>query len=143
MNGSLERSPTPTLSRPKIHRLPVNKPLPVPRVSIAFPRPVFLPFTVAVTALFAVFAIQKQVTHLSGATHAAPFLPPVIVDANASVLPAEKSPETLIFAGASGTIVGRFAHVPSDVSQITEVHPITSIDKEAARELLSIISRIN
>lgn len=145
MSGSLTLSAT--VSRPKIHRPPAlletRRFFPAEKLRPVFHRPVVLPFAVVLTILFAVMAIQKQVAGLSGVSHAAPFLPPVIVDAKASVLPPEKSPTTLVFASQAGTIVGQFVKVPEDPEQVTEIRPISNIDKKAGRELLSIISRIN
>ncbi|MDE3016101.1 MAG: hypothetical protein KGI29_04175 [Pseudomonadota bacterium] len=131
-----------TLPRPKIHRLPALSRNRTPLLA-AVHRPVFLPFAVLLVLSFAVMAIQKQIIDFSGSSHAVPFLPPVIVDARASVVPPEKSPATMVFTGQSGTIIGQFVRMPADNEQITEIRPVSDVDKTAGRELLSIISRIN
>jgi hypothetical protein len=68
-------------------------------------------------------------------------LSPPVAEAVTASLPVEKQGKIIALQGQSGAIIGQMAKIPSENEQITEIRPVSEVDKNAGRELLSIVSK--
>lgn len=145
MNATLT-APYP-LSRPKIHRLPAAwqvKPEPKIRVAINYPLVISC---VGVFGLLVAAQLHKrpanvatgQISKLQSST--SHLIPAPVSDAMASVPVPGKPGQTIVLQDKSEIIIGQLTRIPSETEQITEIKPITEVDKSSGRELLSIISK--
>jgi len=138
MNGTF--SAPHTSSRPKIHRLP-NLPPPAPSRRILINYPLLLS-CLAALGLLVMAQLHKRSSSdpADSISNASDILPPVS-DAQASVPSFDQPGQTMRFQDKDEVIIGRLARIPAQNEQITEIKPISEVDKDAGRELLSIISK--
>lgn len=131
------------LSRPKVHRLPAAAPGAPP---FFLSQAVWLRAGVMLAALVMVFVMLGRLVALSSSAHfsvteALTPPPAAISAAEAAPVAAPGNPGTIVITGGAGTIVGQLARIPAQNEQITEVKPVTEVDKSAGPELLSIVSK--
>lgn len=128
--------------RPKVYMFPAA---PKPKRNKRLP--LFLLIGTAGLAFFVVAGINETsvISEKNDKTDTrestvASLIPNPISDAHASTA-AGNNDKTIILQGDEGSIVGRMAKISLDNDQITEMKPASDIDKDAGRELLSILNK--
>ena len=144
-----------TISRPKVHRLPVNKPAILPEKNISFKWLVVGTAIVGISAVM-LFSKDQSIDNNKINTSKAAIVPSISVspqagavsdasiigDAQAAIpVIAHKGSGIISLHNDSDHIVGQMAKIPVESEQITEVLPTNNIDNHAGRELLSILSK--
>ena len=136
---------SPALSRPKIHRRPSLPPAPQ-KVPMPFNMGSGMVFLVGLVLLAVVANLmfgssseETQVANVPVAEEAEVIAPREMALAGALE---EKSPgNVIVIKGEDAAIVGQMAKIPTRNEQITEIKAVSNIDKNAGRELLSIINK--